>query len=92
MLYYDRINLSERTDIAESSNSKQCLICLYCFLNLGFKCQDSLRNGYHDSTMLCLNIRDITVITDKSVDSDCIIHDITINRLGKITKHRHWKK
>ena len=31
MLYYDRIDISERINI-ESNNSKECMICQYYFL------------------------------------------------------------
>ena len=37
MLYYDKINLSERIDVNETSESKEYDICHYwCFLNKGF--------------------------------------------------------
>ena len=32
MLYYDRINISEGIDLAKSNDSKECMICHYCFL------------------------------------------------------------
>ena len=37
MLYYDRIDLSEGTDLTKSNNSKKCIICHYCFLIHGFE-------------------------------------------------------
>ena len=38
MLYYDKINLSERIDVNETSESKEYDICRYwCFLKKGFK-------------------------------------------------------
>ena len=40
MLYYDRIDISERIDLAKSNNIKECMICPYCFFNHGFKFQD----------------------------------------------------
>ena len=56
MLYYDRNNVSEETDVNKTSNKtsklKKCDICHYCyFLNKGFKfhtyvcyrCHDLLR-------------------------------------------------
>ena len=33
------------------------------FFNHGFKFQDSVCNGCHDLTMLCLNLSDIAIIT-----------------------------
>ena len=32
MLYYNRIDISEETDVAKSSNSKECIIYHYVFL------------------------------------------------------------
>ena len=85
MLYYDRIDISERTDLAKSSNSKECMICHYWFFNHGLKFQDSVCNGCHVFTKLSVNISDIAIITVKNVDYRCIIHNIskseTINLL-----------
>ena len=75
MLYYDRIDISARLDLAKSNNNKECMICHYYFLNHGFELQDYVCNGCHDLTILCLNIRDVAIITDKNVDYRCIIHD-----------------
>ena len=48
MLYYDRIDISKGTDSIKGNRSKECKICYYCFLNHGFKFQDSVSNGCHD--------------------------------------------
>ena len=53
------------------------MICHYCFFNHGFKFQDSVCNGFHDSRMLSANISNIAIITDKKVDYRCIIHNIS---------------
>ena len=68
MLHYDRINISKGDDLAKSNTSKKCMICHYWLFNHGFKFQDSLSNGCHDLTVLCLNISDIAIITVKNVD------------------------
>ena len=77
MLYYDRIDISKGIDLAKSNNNKKCMICHYWFFNHGFKFQDSVWNGCHDLTMLCLNISDVTITTVKNVDYGCIIHNIS---------------
>ena len=69
MLYYERIDLSERIDLAKSNNSKECMICHYWFFNHGFKFQDSVCNGCCVFT--------IAIITIKNVDYRCIIHHIS---------------
>ena len=45
MPYYDRIDVSEGTDLAKSNNSKKCTICHYCFFNHSFEFQDYLCNS-----------------------------------------------
>ena len=78
MLYYDnRIDLSEEIDIAKSNNNKECIVCHYWFFNHGLKFQDYICNGCHDLRMVRLNISDMDVITVKSVDYRCIVHDIS---------------
>ena len=76
MLYYDRIYKRKGIDLGKSNNSKECMICHYWFFNHGFKSQNSVYNGCHYLTMLSVNISNITIITNKSVDYHCIIHSI----------------
>ena len=61
MLYYDRIERSEKINLAENNNSKDCTICYFCC---------------HDLTMLSVNINNFAIITVKNVDYRCVIHDI----------------
>ena len=75
MLNYDRIDISKGIDLAKSNNSKECMICHYCFFNHGFKFQDFICNGCHVFTMLSVNISNIAIITIKNVDYCCIIHN-----------------
>ena len=78
MLYYDRIDISERTDPTESNRSEEGgTICHYWFFNHGFRFQDSVCNGCHDLTMSSVNISNIAIITVKNVDYRCIIHKIS---------------
>ena len=67
MLYYDRIDISEGTDLAKRNNSKEYVTCHCWFFNHGF--QDSVSNGCHVFEMLSVHISDIAIITIKSVDS-----------------------
>ena len=72
MLYYDRTDISKGIDLAKTNNSKECMICHYCFFNQRFEFQDYVCNGCHDFPMLCLNISDIAIFTVKNVDYHCI--------------------
>ena len=56
MLHYDRIAIIEGIDLDKSNNSKECMICCYWFFNYRFNVQDYVCNGYHDLTMLSVNI------------------------------------
>ena len=62
MLCYERIDISEGNDLDKSSNSPECMICPNWFFNYGFKFQEPVCNGYHDLTMLSVNISDIAII------------------------------
>ena len=53
------------------------MICHYWLSNHGFKFQDSVCNGCHDLTVLCLNISDIAIIIIKNVDYRRIIQNIS---------------
>ena len=65
MLYYGRIDISERINLTKSSSNIECMICHYCFFNHGFKFQDSICNGCHGLIILSVNINDIAIITVK---------------------------
>ena len=56
MIYFDRINVSERTDVNKTSVSKGCDICHYWyFLDYSFKFQPNVCNRYHDSLIMSMN-------------------------------------
>ena len=49
MLYFDRTDVSERTDVNKTSVSKECDICQYrYFLNYSLKFQPNISNRCHD--------------------------------------------
>ena len=55
MLYFDRIKVSEGTDVNKSIASKECIICHYhCFLNKEFKFQPDVCNGCLLTLMILL--------------------------------------
>ena len=54
MIYFDRTNVSERTDVNKTSVSKDCDICHYWyFLNVCFKFQSNI---CHDLLMISMNL------------------------------------
>ena len=70
MLYYDRIGVSEETDVNKTSTSKECDICHYWhFLNYSFKVQPNICNRCHDLLMMSINLIDIVILNIKLFDS-----------------------
>ena len=70
MLYYDRIGVSEETDVNKTSTSKECDICHYWhFLNYSFKVQPNICNRCHDLLMMSVNLIDIVILNIKLFDS-----------------------
>ena len=61
MLHYDIIDLRAVIDPTKSNNSKECMVCHYWYYNHRFKFRNSVFNGCHDLTMLCVKISDITI-------------------------------
>ena len=78
MLYYDRIDVSERIYINKASASKECDICHYChFLDKEFKFQLCVCNWCHDVIMMSNDLNDIVFSSMKCVDYCCIINRIS---------------
>ena len=59
---------------------------LYWFFNHELKFQDSLCNGCHDLTILCLNISNIAIITVTNFDCRCIIYKISRSEANNFLK------
>ena len=80
MLYYQKIDISDKIVPAKTNDSKECIIWNYWFFNHGFQFQYSVCNGCHYLMMMCLNISHISIITVKEVDYRCIIRGISESR------------
>ena len=84
MLYFDRIDVSEGTDVNKTSASKECDICRYWyFLNYSFKFQPKVCNRCHDIylLMISMNLKDIAVSNIKGSDYHSIISLISKNEV-----------
>ena len=78
MIYYDRIYISEETDVNMTSKSKECDICQYWyFLSEGFKFQPNVCNRCHDLLMMSMSLGDTAVLNIKRADYCCIISGIS---------------
>ena len=73
MLEYDRIDISEGTDVSKTNASKECDICHYWyFKNIGLKDKLYLCNGCHGLMRKAMNFNDVAIVSIKG--SDCRIH------------------
>ena len=80
MLYFDRIDVSERIDGFKTSASKECDICHYLyFLNFSFKFQSNVCNRCHNLLMMSMNLSDIANLNVKGSDYRSIISLISKN-------------
>ena len=62
MLYDDRIDIFEGTDITKTSASKERDISHYCYsLNKGFEFQPYVCNRCYDLLMMSMNLGDIYI-------------------------------
>ena len=81
MLYFDRIDVSERIDVKKTSASKEYDIFHYWyFLNYSFKFQSNVCNGRHDLLMMSINLSNIAILNIKGSDHCCIISLVSKNR------------
>ena len=90
MLYFDRIDVSEGTDVNKTSESKECDICHYLnFLNKDFKFQPNFCNRCHNLLMMSMNLCDIVVLNIKSANYCCIINLISKNEAINLMQKGH---
>ena len=87
MLYYDRIDVSEWTDVNKTSASKECDVCHYWFFwNYTFTFQANVCNRCHDLLMMSINLSNIAVLNIKGSDYCCIISLISKNEVTNLMK------
>ena len=66
MLEYDRIDISEETDINKTNASKEFDICHYWyFLYKGFKHELYFCNVRHDLVQKAMNFNDVAIVSVK---------------------------
>ena len=75
MLYFDRIGISEGTDVNKTNKSKECHIFHYWyFLDKGFKFQRDVCNLCHNVLMISMSLSNTAILNIKGVDYCCIIN------------------
>ena len=69
MLEYDKIYISEGTDINKTNASRECHICHYwCFFDKNFKYEPYLCNGCHDLMQKAMNFNDVDIVSVRGSD------------------------
>ena len=70
MLYFDRIDVSEGTDVVnKTSPSKKCDICHYWyFLKYSFEFQPNVCNRCHDLLIMSIHFSDIAILNINGSD------------------------
>ena len=92
MLYFDRIDNSEGTDVNKTSESKDCnLRCHYWYL-LGFKFQPNVCNRCHDLLMMSMNLSSIAILNFKGSHYHCIISGISKNEVINLMQNTDLTK
>ena len=88
MLYFNRIDASEGTDVNETIASKECDICHYWyFLNKDFKFEPNVCNSWHDLLMMSMNLSDTAILNIKGSDYHCIISGISKNKVVNLMQN-----
>ena len=84
MLWYQKINISEGTDVNKTSESKECGLCHYWFFkDIGFKFEEYVCNGCHDLLTMTNSLKDIAILSAKGATFRCILMGISKNEALK---------
>ena len=63
MLQYDKIDISEWTDVNKTILSKECDICCYWyFKDIVYTYEPYLCNGYHDLMQKAMSFNNVTIV------------------------------
>ena len=66
MLRYERIDVSEGTDINKSNRSKECMLCHYWYCkDIGCKFELRVSNGCHNISMMAYELKNIAILKKK---------------------------
>ena len=72
MLQYERIDMSEETDLNKSDNSKECMICHYWY----FKYEPHVCNQCHNLFMVVYDLNDIVILNINGVEYRCYVFNM----------------
>ena len=85
MLWYQKIDISERIDVNKTIASKECELFHYWFFkDIGFKFQEHVCNKCHDLLKIAYYLKDIAILNAKGNTYRCILTGISKNEGLKI--------
>ena len=69
MLQYEKIDVSEGTDLNKSDKSKECMICHYWYFKfIGYKYKPYVGNGCYDLSMMVYDLKESMILSIKGID------------------------
>ena len=78
MIYFDKIDVSEDSNVDMTSASKVYNVGCYWYLSdKWFKFQPYVCNGCHDVLMMSVNLNHFAISNIRAVDNCCIINGIS---------------
>ena len=76
MISYEKIDCGQFIDLNGSKESVKCMICSYSYFKDGFKYQSYACNGFHDISMIVMNLSDFFISNIKGVDYRVCFSDV----------------
>ena len=93
MLYFDRIDVSEGSNLNKTSASKECDICHYWYIwNYSFKFQSNVCSKCYDLLMMSINLSNIAILNIKGSGYRRIISLISKNEAIKLMQNADLTK
>ena len=90
-IIFNRIDISEGTDVDKTSESRDCDIYqFWYFLNNSFKFQPNVCNRCHNLLMISMNLSDIAILNIKGSDYRCIISLISKYKVTNPMQNAKW--
>ena len=90
MLQYERIYVSEGTDLNKSDKSKECVICHYWyFTDIGYKYETYVCKQCHDLSMVVYNLNGFIILYIKYIDYRCYVFNMSKNHATTLLSNSH---
>ena len=84
MLLYEKIDVSEGTDVNKTSASKECELCHYWFFkDIGFKFEEHVCNKCHDLLTMAYSLKNIAILSAKGATFRCLLMGTSENEALK---------